>query len=599
MTDLLVGLAFTIGTFFILMLLYFVYYFQDRRTGIRAELFRQTIIINAILIISELISSYLLYDELSPLLGRILLKFHWYTGIAYFYFFYFHLCTHIENISECNMKELLWKRKNGKIITIITVIFSIAFIVLPFGELDYHALSYLPGLPAYTVFAYVVVIVMIVFIKYLKKKNKTKKELFFILLFVLVPIVDLILQLLWLNVAFSPTLMAFLLLGCYFLLENPDLYVANELEESKKTLEFLSSHKKNVIKQKGINISNNLFNISQTYYNIINNNDIELSKSTINNNIELLKDMVNEMQNLINMLYIEENNTTLDEYEYSTTALLTKLYNYAIKKIGNKNIKVTLDVDQFLPIKLYGNEYIVYQALLNSIDCAVNNTLAGNIIITIKCSFFNNQAILNIDITDTGNGMAEEYVRRINNDEISTEDIQAIERYSISKKFVSYLKGTYKVTSSIGVGTTISISFGQKVANQTNTGEFKPIEIDYNVDLSNRKILIIDNNPNALINMLNKYKANYEYAKSIDDCINKIKTDNTITTIFINPSLADDNIANAIKSIMSPHQVPNKIIAVSANSSTHNKSKYLSKGYDYYINKPFNRYDFNEIIKNI
>ena len=32
MRDLLVGLAFTIGTFFILLLLYFVYYFQDRRT---------------------------------------------------------------------------------------------------------------------------------------------------------------------------------------------------------------------------------------------------------------------------------------------------------------------------------------------------------------------------------------------------------------------------------------------------------------------------------------------------------------------------------------------------------------------------------------
>ena len=46
MRDLLVGLAFTIGTFFVLLLLYFVYYFQDRRTGIKADLYRYAIIIN-------------------------------------------------------------------------------------------------------------------------------------------------------------------------------------------------------------------------------------------------------------------------------------------------------------------------------------------------------------------------------------------------------------------------------------------------------------------------------------------------------------------------------------------------------------------------
>ncbi len=57
MTDLLVGLAFTTGAFFILLLLYFVYYFQDRRHGLKAKLYRGAIIVNAVLIISEFISS--------------------------------------------------------------------------------------------------------------------------------------------------------------------------------------------------------------------------------------------------------------------------------------------------------------------------------------------------------------------------------------------------------------------------------------------------------------------------------------------------------------------------------------------------------------
>ena len=114
MTDLLVGLAFTIGVFFILLLLYFVYIFQDKRTGLIAELFKALIIIDAILIISELVSSYLLYDRLAPVLGEILLKIHWYTGVAFFYYGYFYADAHLNKIDNISMKELFWKRKEGK-----------------------------------------------------------------------------------------------------------------------------------------------------------------------------------------------------------------------------------------------------------------------------------------------------------------------------------------------------------------------------------------------------------------------------------------------------------------------------------------------------
>ena len=134
MSDLLVGLAFTIGTFFILLLLYFVYIFQDKRTGIKAKLYKYAIIINAVLIISELISSYLLYDVLMPKFGEYLLKFHWYTGVAYFYFFYFYADSHLRNIEEISVTDYLWKRKEGKIVTILTLIFTVVYCFIPFKE---------------------------------------------------------------------------------------------------------------------------------------------------------------------------------------------------------------------------------------------------------------------------------------------------------------------------------------------------------------------------------------------------------------------------------------------------------------------------------
>ena len=602
MTDLLVGLAFTIGTFFTLLLLYFVYFFQDRRNGLTSVLYRYIIIESIVVIVSELISSFLLYDKFSPTIGVILLKFHWFTGILYFYLFYFYVSAHFNNIQDVSVKDYLFKNKEGKIIGIITIIITIAFFVTPFKNLDYHALSYIPGLPAYIMFGYGVIIISITFVKYLMKKEKTKNQTRIMFLFLIASSILVIIQLKWQNIAFSPSLMAFLLLGSYFLLENPDLYVTKELEQSKNQLEYLSTHKKSEISKKAQKLTNAIFNISQANYNNINENNVELSKTNLNNNIDSLSGIVNDMQNVLNLLIIDEDKTKIDESEYDTSTLLTKLYNYSIKKIGNKNLKIEFDIDQFLPISLYGDENIIYQALLNTLDSSINNTLVGKIIFKIKCTFSNNQVLLNIDIIDTSNGLKEEDIETINNGEINLNDMQNIEGYSISKKYVSYLNGIYNISSTIGVGTTVSISFSQRIANQSKTGEFKPIEINYNLNIANRKILIVDNNSNDLIHILKKYNAIYDVANSFEECINKLKLDDSITTIFLNPSinLTNENMATSLKNIMIEQtNIPKRLIAISSNSITGTKKKYLAQGYDYFITKPYNEYDFNNIMKHI
>ena len=597
MTDLLVGLAFTIGTFFILLILYFAYYFQDRRTGLRAQLYKYAIIVNAILIISELISSYLLYDKLSPTLGEALLKFHWYTGVAYFYFFYFYNTCYLEGINEMSRKELFWKRKDGKIITIITIIFSIVFLLTPFKNLDYHALSYIPGMPAYIVFGYAVIVVMITLFKYLKRKNKTIYEIVFIMIFVLVPTVDLILQLIWTTIAFSPTFMAFLLMGCYFLLENPDLYVARELEASKQKLESINTHRNSIITEKAKLECNKMLKLAQSNYELINRTD---AKETLRDNVYSIHDIVNEYQSILDMLIIDEDIMKIDYYEYNTNVLLTKLYNYGINKIGDKDIQLTFDIDSFLPKKLYGSERILYRALIYSLNCAIKNTESGNITFRLKCNFSNKNVLLIIDITDSGNLLTSEDIMKINNNTLNVEDMDKLEQYSLAKKFIAYLNGTYNITTNMKSGSTISISTNQSIVNEAKIQEFKPIVIDYNIDKTNRKILVIDNNSSDIVSTLNKYKLNHEVVNTFQDGINKIKLDNSFTTIFVNTSLQSDNSITTLKSLMANHQnVTNKTIAVSTNAIPGVRTKFLSQGYDYYITKPYNKYELDDIIKNI
>ena len=598
MTDLLVGLAFTIGTFFILLLLYFVYIFQDKRTGIKARLYKYAIIINAVLILSELVSSYLLYDELMPKFGEHLLKFHWYTGIAYFYMFYFYSDSHLRNIDDITLKEYFWKRKEGKIITIITVIATIVYCFIPFKDLDYHALSYLPGMPAYFVFAYAVIIVIITFFKYIRKKNKTRNEKFFIVLFVMVPTIDLGLQLIWLTVAFSPTLMAFLLMGCYFLLENPDLYVTNELEESKKQLENDTTHKKIGTINKARYVIDDLYNITNTIYNNVNNNDKESYKKMIKDNIYALIDSIYDLENSFNILSLS-NDSSVQEDEYSTETLLTKLYTYSTYKANNKNLKISFDIDQFLPISLFGDSIIVYQLLLFTLNQAIKNTDIGKIILKLKCNFSNDSVYLNIEISDTGNGISKDKVDLINNLNDNTNNNPELEVYNVSKKYVSLLKGNYNISSVSNVGTVVSISFSQKIINQAKIGEFKPTIIDYKLNLSNKKILIVDNNPEDLILILKKYNIKYEAVKSFTECINKLKIDDSFDTVFVDSNIGNkgENIAKTIKSLLA--NKPIKVIGISPNYIYENRKMLYSQDYDYIVYRPYNKFDMNDILKKI
>ena len=86
---------------------------------------------------------------------------------------------------------------------------------------------------------------------------------------------------------------------------------------------------------------------------------------------------------------------------------------------------------------------------------------------------------------------------------------------------------------------------------------------------------------------------------TFQDCINKIKLDDSYTTIFINANDTNANVST-LKSLMTNHQnITNRIIAISSNALPGVRSKCISQGYDFYITKPYNEYELDDIIKNI
>jgi CheY-like chemotaxis protein len=177
--------------------------------------------------------------------------------------------------------------------------------------------------------------------------------------------------------------------------------------------------------------------------------------------------------------------------------------------------------------------------------------------------------------------------------------------FIVAKKLVQMLGGRIEFLNETGKGTKYFVYFSQAVINEDKIGnifEDKGKDVPENrvLDLTGKKILVVDDN---LVNLkltqrlLEGYKATIDTAKSGNECIEKIK-ETKYDLIFLDHMMPEmDGVAtlNIIK--QSKYSIP-PVIALTANSYSGIKEKYLEEGFNDYLAKPINYKDLNKLMHN-
>ena len=181
-------------------------------------------------------------------------------------------------------------------------------------------------------------------------------------------------------------------------------------------------------------------------------------------------------------------------------------------------------------------------------------------------------------------GMREKYIN-LGFDEFLSKPIEKTELHRILFKFVA----------------------NKKI--ETNNIETKEEIIDLEektyLDLSNKKILIVDDNKlNIKVEskVLEKYNPIIESVLSGQECIDLIKNGNTYDLILMDdmmPEMSGVETFHYLKENIPVFNIP--VIMVTANAIEGMKDKYLSEGFDAYIAKPVNKelldQELNKIFK--
>lgn len=168
------------------------------------------------------------------------------------------------------------------------------------------------------------------------------------------------------------------------------------------------------------------------------------------------------------------------------------------QKINEKNLTLSINIDESLPKSIMIDEIRLRQILLNIVGNAVKFTHKGHIEISVKClEQINNKINLQIDIKDTGIGIPKTQQEKIFESFVQQEG-QSTRQYggtglglAICLKLIKMMNGDIKLSSEENKGSTFSIilnnlEISNKEYNQKN------ISLNEEVEFQNSKILIVD-----------------------------------------------------------------------------------------------------------
>jgi signal transduction histidine kinase/DNA-binding response OmpR family regulator len=334
------------------------------------------------------------------------------------------------------------------------------------------------------------------------------------------------------------------------------------------------------------------------------------------------------INDILDMSKIETGKLELNPIEYDIPSLINDAVHINIVRIGSKQIEFTLDVDENLPSKLFGDELRLKQILNNLLSNAIKYTEKGQIKLSVETAaeprsgegsppvhFPHGVASTMRDVTmrfvveDSGQGMKDEDKERLFSEYLrfNADANRTIEGtglgLNITKKLVEMMGGTIKVESEYGKGSIFTVTVKQKaiecpaigavlaekLRNFTFTSDRQTAQLQITIEpMPYGSMLVVDDVDTNLYvaeGMLSPYKLKIETADSGFAAIEKVQGGNTYDIIFMDHMMPKmDGIETTEK--LRELGYKGVIVALTANALIGNGEMFAQHGFDGFISKP-------------
>lgn len=339
-------------------------------------------------------------------------------------------------------------------------------------------------------------------------------------------------------------------------------------------------------------------------------NDVEfLSKNRAKAKIAA-NHLLSLLTDVLQFSKLEEKSIVLAHEAFDLNQLVDEVFVIAELKAKTMNITLEKKKQDIPNPYLYGSPLHIRQILLNIMDNSIKyNKPNGSVYLEVKPLYSKEGSIqYQFIITDTGIGMSDEYIEHIF-EPFSQERQDARSIYmgtglgmAIVKGLIEEMNGLLKVESKVDEGSKFIIEIPFELANEI---EIKKETKANNVDLSNKRILLVeDNDLNREITKTILEEKNIEIIEAIDglEALNIFKEKKThffdlILMDIMMPNMNGLESAQAIRSLNREDAKEIPIIALSANAFEEDAQKAKKAGMNAHLSKPIHADQLIDIIE--
>ena len=407
-------------------------------------------------------------------------------------------------------------------------------------------------------------------------------------------------------------------LAFFLTVESPDVHLIERLKEEKERADEANE-------AKSVFLSNMSHEIRTPMNAIVGLTEVLLRKDWPQEETGYLMNIQssgNALLSLINDLLdfskIEAGKFVISEDTYDIAQMLRDIRIIGKTRIGDRPIKLEMDIDAAVPALLYGDALRIRQVILNLMNNAIKFTDGGTVTLTVKVTQRREEkAKLFVSVRDTGQGIRQEDLQKLF-DAFTQVDIKKNRGkegtglgLAISRQLVELMGGELQVESEYGKGSEFFFALWQGVCGDETIGDLEA------TDDSGKKrhmmrssgfrapeahvLLVEDNlvNQQVVLAMLGPLQMKIDIAENGQKALEKIQ-EKRYDLIFMDhymPVMDGVETTVAIRSMEDEYYRKVPILALTADAVAGVKEHFLKIGMNDFLAKPMDMRDVCEKLR--